>query len=249
MNAYQECFPGVPHLQCYPHIARKAVGEKVGLLVQKDRKGLVGHVVLMLHLCRTKEMFDALGKVAVCYLTGLGEGEYASWLQDEYLAAPFATWYVTASGVPGITPSANPQESYHRWLKTNKVLGGTRQSTDELLHTTFKQVLLLDAKDVSNKPINPRSDVLPAEQVEAAHAMLVANKAKSVPVGDNIVAVYCNTSHRGNKAITPAVITAYEQGLKGALAGGPKTKYTATEWAAVLDHNFSLHKATIDPSR
>lgn len=61
--------------------------------MQKDRKDLVSQAVHFLHVCRNKEMFDAFGKVVVTYLQSVGESAYASWLQNEYLVEPYATWY------------------------------------------------------------------------------------------------------------------------------------------------------------
>eukprot|EP00644_Phytophthora_capsici_P013517 jgi/Phyca11/115784/e_gw1.29.414.1 len=70
---------------------------------------------------RSKEQFEALSELITQNWSDLGEDEYATWLDNEYLTDTWNLWFCTASDAPGIVPNQNPIESHHNTIKTTAV--------------------------------------------------------------------------------------------------------------------------------
>lgn len=61
-----------------------------------------------MHLSRSQEMFNAIGESFVAVMERHGEAKFAAWFKEQYLTAPWDTWWVGASGLPGLLPNNNP---------------------------------------------------------------------------------------------------------------------------------------------
>jgi hypothetical protein len=117
LNASKAEWPGIKVLTCWPHIAWKGSHENMRILVNKDQMPRCVADLRRLADCRSQAMFDAVGKFILRLLTVLPEVAYATWLNNQYLTPPWNVWFRTVSGIPGVQPSSQPQESYHKSIK------------------------------------------------------------------------------------------------------------------------------------
>jgi hypothetical protein len=140
LNASKAEWPGIKVLTCWPHIAWKGSHENMRILVNKDQMPRCVADLRRLADCRSQAMFDAVGKFILRLLTVLPEVAYATWLNNQYLTPPWNVWFRTVSGIPGVQPSSQPQESYHKSIKKHSGIR-LRAATDVVLDITLPQIL------------------------------------------------------------------------------------------------------------
>jgi hypothetical protein len=212
INAAKVEWPLTQITTCWPHIARKAGGEKRGILKSQDHARECAQYLECLHQSRSQEQFDAAGVVVVKLLRELGEDAYATWLDVQYLTPPYNVWFVTVSGFPGVSPTSNPQESYHSLLKKHSGLQ-LRAATDVVLESTLPDILFLTAGTKSG-PISTEPRPVQSDLVEKAHE-LKTKGVKGFVVHEEVL--YCNAGGADQK-VSKRRIDVYKRGLAGDLA-------------------------------
>lgn len=97
---------------------------------------------------RTPEQFKAIDQVCIDKWTE--DGEYASWSEENYITAPWDTWFAGVAGdIAGILPSQNPIEAFHRVIKKSTV-STLRASTATVLNRTLPKILRLAGQEWSS---------------------------------------------------------------------------------------------------
>ena len=84
---------------------------------------------------------------------------YAKWFYDTYLVEPWCNWFVTASGVPGVKPDQNPQESAHKVMKAS-ANGKFHSSTEYCINSTIPE-MMANHRDATNHSYVAESGPLP----------------------------------------------------------------------------------------
>ncbi|KAG1704636.1 hypothetical protein DVH05_005565 [Phytophthora capsici] len=120
-NEFRENWPDIKLLDCWPHLDRNARKKKGILTDAKNYKDIIKPQLDYLSVSRSKEQFEALSELITQNWSDLGEDEYATWLDNEYLTDTWNLWFCTASDAPGIVPNQNPIESHHNTIKTTAV--------------------------------------------------------------------------------------------------------------------------------
>lgn len=140
-NAFRDVWPRITLVTCWPHVVRKT-SEQAARLTQASYYDAVIHPhITILHLTRTREQFLTLADVCIRHWRKDGEGAYADWFAEVYLAEPWNSWYIGASGsVSGILPNQNALESYHRSIKAT--VESLRANTATVLNETLPGILI-----------------------------------------------------------------------------------------------------------
>ncbi|EGZ10246.1 hypothetical protein PHYSODRAFT_338915 [Phytophthora sojae] len=139
-------------LDCWPHLDRNA-RKKKGLLAEYNRyNDIIKPQLDYLSQSRSKQQFEALSALITQNWDDFGEGEYAAWLDTEYLTEPCHLWFYTASDVPGIIPNQNPIESHHHSIKTTAV-NQLRASTGHVLASTLPKILVECVMEIGSESI------------------------------------------------------------------------------------------------
>ncbi|RLN97592.1 hypothetical protein BBJ28_00020129 [Nothophytophthora sp. Chile5] len=113
----------------------------VSILDKKYHEDVVYPHLKWMHDARTQQQFEAFVDLLVPKSKEEGEGDYAQWFEDVYVAAPWSSWFVGVTGkVAGILPSQNSIESFHRAIKTTAV-DTLRANTATVLNSTLLNVL------------------------------------------------------------------------------------------------------------
>jgi hypothetical protein len=137
------------------------------LMTDPEFADIVVEDLRVLHLTRTQAMFDTLAAVVKLKWENEGETRLAEVVNKEYFEKPYNRWFVTASGVPGVLPSSQPQESYHKQVKANKIFS-LRARMDHMIHDQVPALLLFDSMDLTGNMGSFVPDLLPSEVVEKA---------------------------------------------------------------------------------
>ena len=136
--------PLIYHILCWPHVMRRVSGGQWGL--GKDGIATVRSYLRLIHLSRSVAEFGGLGALACSELRALGAVEETIQnFEKQYLQPPFDTWFISASGIPGVVPNQNAQESHNRVFGAGKILQ-LRAALDYLLNKGFPDVLRHDAR-------------------------------------------------------------------------------------------------------
>ena len=102
---------------CWPHIARTTLLAYKKKMHRSSFEKEAKIDISVLHLARSALQFKALGVLMIEKWRQAGESDVAETFKAEYLTAPYDSWSITSSGIPGVMPNNNAMESYHRDLK------------------------------------------------------------------------------------------------------------------------------------
>ena len=104
---------------CYTHVL---MNMKSHVLADKENKGQIMADIMFLHThVYTDEMMNLLLETTITAWRDLGEGDVADIFMRVYSKEPFNRFYCTACKIPGVSPSSNALELFHRCART--VLG------------------------------------------------------------------------------------------------------------------------------
>ena len=87
-------------MTCYPHVSRKVREARSRLHNSEFYESTIEPAVKLMHMCHTKQQFEALSNLALKVWRDAGEDAYAQWFQDTYCGS-WGCWYMGASGFPG----------------------------------------------------------------------------------------------------------------------------------------------------
>lgn len=130
--------PDCDHDPCAPLCERPRSGEKniKHIIINRMMNDLRA-----LHRCRNIRQFRALAPLILKKWTDVYlQPQAAQWLQEYYLSDAWACFYVSASGILGVTPSTQHLESLHNHLKLI-VVHKRRQSNDNIFGIMFQGIL------------------------------------------------------------------------------------------------------------
>ena len=134
-------FAGALGLSCWPHLIRKQKENK-GKLCDKNNWGAIIKDIYLLHLASSQQMFDCMCIVMIREWTNvLHEDCFAEYFDREYLTSPWNNWFASSSGIPGVLPNQNPQESSHRLFKQCQSSGSLHNSTEFCINNTIPEIL------------------------------------------------------------------------------------------------------------
>ena len=125
---------------CWPHMARKALGDNKGLFQNQAFFQTAEKHMHKLHLARTLPQFLNIWGAVKREWEAAGELALVAWFQQYYITQPWAAWFVTASGVPGIPSNNQPIESEHKLIKVKKITE-LRAVMGRVLHKQFPHLL------------------------------------------------------------------------------------------------------------
>ncbi|EGZ28043.1 hypothetical protein PHYSODRAFT_471325 [Phytophthora sojae] len=247
-NTFQTVWSEIKLLDCWPHLDRNA-RKKKALLAECDRyNNIIKPQLDYLSQSRSKQQFEALSALITQNWDEFGEGEYAAWLDTEYLTEPWHPWFYTASDVPGIIPNQNPIESHHHSIKTTTV-NQLRASTGHVLASTLPKILVECAMEIGSESIQHfAAGPVSAEVLEAG--VLLCNDDNHFPTHKcrairNIQTYYFNQRYyivrddnvHGLKVNASRTKT-YESSLSGSLKDDEIVENVQLRY-------LSLHKVTV----
>jgi hypothetical protein len=118
-EAYFTVWPDITPLLCWPHLARKFTSNEFWVkLENKDNRTQIEKQIRALHVCRSERQFRLLVQFTLDVWAGaLGERAFAEYFEEYYVLDHWGNWYVTASKIPGVLPTAQGIESGHRVQK------------------------------------------------------------------------------------------------------------------------------------
>ncbi len=103
-KAFPAIWPNIKLLNCWPHFERKSKEELSLLKCGALYNDVVKIQLAMIHLCRTPAQAVSVSEVLIKYLESVDKVDYAKWLTEQYLNDHWFSWYITASGCPGVLP-------------------------------------------------------------------------------------------------------------------------------------------------
>lgn len=138
-NAYQDVWPSIRLLNCYPHFSRKS-RENIKRLKTPEFYDTNIHVnILYLAEARSQKQFLALAELFLAYWCEHGEEDYVKWMREYYMGNEWGNWFYNAA-VPGLTPSQNALESHHQAIKET-CTATLRASTAVVLNDSLPGIL------------------------------------------------------------------------------------------------------------
>ena len=153
---------------------------------QDNRPGIMRDLHGM-HFSTSDKRFNHLGN---CFLEKWRPTEpaYCEWLKKQYLTAPWNSWHVTASHIPGVLPNQNPIESHHLTIKLLSA-GQLQAQTMTVLDTIIPNLLRHFGKERTPEVIRHycAMDHVPSGTFA---------KAKILMKKDNHLAYSFGTTHR-----------------------------------------------------
>ncbi|EGZ09147.1 hypothetical protein PHYSODRAFT_525930 [Phytophthora sojae] len=250
-NAFQTVWSEIKLLDCWPHLDRNS-RKKKGLLAEHDRyNDIIKRQIDYLSKSRSKQQFEGISALITQNWDDLGEGEYAAWLDTEYLTKPWELLFYTTSYVPGILPNQNTIASHHPSIKTTAV-NQLRVSTGHVLASTLPKILVECAMEIGSEPIQHlAARPVSAEVLEAG--VLLCNddnhfpthKRKTCRAIRNIQAYYFNQRYyivRGDNVhglkVNASRTKTYESSLSGSLKSDEIVENVQLRY-------LSLHKMTV----
>ncbi|ETW06457.1 hypothetical protein H310_02713 [Aphanomyces invadans] len=90
-------------------------------------------------------------KVLLEWQVVLGEDHFADWFHETFLIPPWEFWFVTASGVAGVTSHQQPIESHRKCIK-QICAHELRAVTSVVLNHTLPRILVSDAMSFESEP-------------------------------------------------------------------------------------------------
>ena len=142
-NAYEHAFPGMPRMQCYPHIARKLAEGEYRPKTWEHFDAVTGHV-RAIHLAMSASMRNLLLREIGLVWDKLGGGKHMDKFWNVNCIDPWNTWSVGLFDAPLCTPSNNTQEAWHRDLLRGRIPGMFRGSTEAVFKVALPQLAELD---------------------------------------------------------------------------------------------------------
>ncbi|KAI9987716.1 hypothetical protein PInf_023760 [Phytophthora infestans] len=119
--ALGKAWPEMVFVTCWPHVSRKCLATKKKSMLS-DKEFLVSVVktdINSLYKCTSYKHFKALSAKLMTKWRNKGEARYADWFTDTYLTAPFDSWFVGASTLPGSLPQQQGIESFHKSIRAH----------------------------------------------------------------------------------------------------------------------------------
>ena len=190
------------------------------------------------HKCKTPQAAYVMAELVRRHLEKKHLAALVQYLYgpDSYFSETWFSWYVGFVDIPGITPSTQDLESFHKIMKTARsvvcasahgglpvaraILGvfrrywGAYVSIDMLVETCFRAMLaaLSDKYFIQGDIIRMQADA------PSVHMVLKAARASAhidVKRAGSRAPVYVNSKHEQGTSITPARIVALETALRG----------------------------------
>ena len=239
-----QAWPTTKILTCWPHLAQNLKKNYIRLLLNtKERQKVIKAHVYFLHYLPTKSAFKKLAPMILSYWQDtLNERAFAKWFYDTYVkSSHWNSWYMGASGVPGIVGNNNALESAQRVQKTCEADNVCNASNEHIFTKTILDVITYAKihKDIGMATPGP----IPCNLVNTANVIFSRCASPNVcvtKVTEGFVVMGFNgNSSRGN--ITSAQVENFlaivcENDWSFSLLGIPKLQ------ASVNDITFDLYQ-------
>jgi hypothetical protein len=151
--ALMNVWPQIHILLCWAHISRKFTDTKLNLKHTANLEVIEGHVHVLRHTVSREQFFHVWSYVSVYWTKTLDEAAYAKSFGQYYVGSYFgeaqlwhASWYVTASGVGGVTAVSQNIENYNGSIKKTLGKAALYSALSDFFAVSLPKVVLAASK-------------------------------------------------------------------------------------------------------